>query len=102
MTTVRELMEILGKIDPDRVVVLASDFDDSSFLPMDTHWISAYKRGNTGGRDAGLGCLTKDDEEMGSSEEDVVRGGVPAIILVPSSRYRLVERKKTRRKPPIK
>ena len=80
--TVKELIEELQKVDQNRIVIMSKDAEGNSYSPYRQFWEGAYKAETTWYGDVGLETLTKEDEEQGYTEEDVL-DGEPAIILCP-------------------
>ena len=80
---VRELIEQLQKIDPDREVIMAGDAEGNNYSPLYSLWEGAYRADTTWSGEVGFESLTDEDREAGYSEEDVIEDGVPAVILCP-------------------
>ena len=77
--TVQQLMEKLSAVDPKRVVILASDAEMNGFHPLTNALIEgSYKNG-----EFGLENLTDEERKLGYTEEDIIKDGMPAVILVP-------------------
>lgn len=75
---VKELIEELKKLDPEKLVVMSSDGEGNSYdvlYQIDDD--SMYKD-----NEVGLAKLTPELEEEGYSEDDVIEGE-PCIILYP-------------------
>lgn len=78
--TVKKLIKLLEKQDPNRVVVLASDGEGNSYSYLSEDWFAcSYDELN---REVGLEALTPELVKKGYSEEDVIEG-VPALVLYP-------------------
>lgn len=80
---VRELIAKLQTFDQDRTVVLSSDGEGNGFSPLSLLCAGAYRQEGSVCGDFGLEVLTKEDEEDGYSEDDVITNGVPAVALWP-------------------
>jgi len=80
---VKELIERLQQEDPDRLVVCQKDPEGNGYAPLDTLWTGAYRAQSRGMAKAGLEKLTAADRRDGFTKEDVIRGGVPALFLMP-------------------
>jgi hypothetical protein len=80
---VKDLIELLQKEDQEALVVCSADSEGNRYSPLASFWSGAYRAETTWNGEAGLSCLTKHDHLLGYTEEDVIRGGVPAIILTP-------------------
>ena len=82
--TVRELIAELKTINPDRIVVMASDSEGNSYSPLAGMWTGAYLAESGWRGEVGLEKLTEDLKKKGYTDEDVV-GGEPALILSPTN-----------------
>lgn len=80
--TVQDLIELLSKEDPDRLVVLAEDAEGNHYCPLSGGWSGSYFAETTYSGRMGLEELTEEDRSQGYTEEDVV-AGVPALCLTP-------------------
>ena len=80
--TVAELIEKLKDVDPDRIVIMASDAEGNDYSPLYSFWEGAYKAETTWYGEVGIEELTEEDWNKGYREEDVVDGD-KAIILCP-------------------
>jgi hypothetical protein len=76
--TVRQLVEILMKDDPDRIVILSRDQEGNGFSPLRSFEACKYNDG-----EVGLEELTPELEAAGYSDEDVMHGGKKALCLWP-------------------
>lgn len=77
--TVSELLEGLKGVDPNTLVVLSRDEEGNGFSELaDINPDYYYKDG-----DIGYPKLTDELRDEGYSEEDVMHGGKPAIVLWP-------------------
>lgn len=77
---VKELIKILQKEDPERLVVLSCDEEGNYYSPLSALNLGKY---NKESHAVGLESLTRELEESGYSEEDVMEDGVKALILYP-------------------
>jgi hypothetical protein len=80
---VKELIELLEKEDPERLVILQGDSEGNSFLPILNIWIGAYKEYSEYDGDAKVEKLTESMQARDHTIEDVIKDGVPALILAP-------------------
>ena len=80
---VRELIAILQKEDPERIVICSCDAEGNGYSPLASASRAAYLAENTWSGEIGLEELTAEDRAAGYSEEDVCKKGVPALILQP-------------------
>jgi len=78
--TVEELIELLKKEDPKRIIVCQGDSEGNFFSELETIEAMAYDRRN---EEIGFEELTDDLKEEGFGEEDILENGTPAIVLVP-------------------
>lgn len=75
---VKELKEILSKIDDETIVVISSDSEGNSYSPL-----SSYSPDyNYSDGEIGLKKLTDDDKSKGYTEEDL-KEGQSAFVLWP-------------------
>lgn len=74
----RELIEELKQMDPERVVAMSRDSEGNSFALVAEVATAAYKDG-----DIGLEELTPEEIKEGYSESDVLEGGEKAVVLWP-------------------
>ena len=79
---VRELIEMLQREDPDRIVIMAKDSEGNSYSPLSSAWTGAYAAETTWYGDVGLEVLTDEDRADGFDDEDIL-DGEPALILCP-------------------
>lgn len=79
--TVKELIELLKKEDPDRVVIMSIDPEGNGFGYLHELATCAWDPEN---REVGLEELTPELKKAGYSEEDVFEGGQKALCLWPS------------------
>jgi hypothetical protein len=79
--SVKELIDLLSKYDPNRIVVMAKDSEGNGYSPLHGCQTGAYRAETTWYGDVGL----EPGEEIpkGYGEEDVIHDGVPALILTP-------------------
>lgn len=77
--TNKQLIAKLSKLDPNLIVVMASDSEGNGFSPLSSLDTGcSYKDG-----EVGLKELTPQDVKNGYSEEDVLKGK-PAVVLYPA------------------
>lgn len=81
---IKELIKLLEKEDPERIVIMASDGEGNGYSPLSSIWTAAYKAENTWSGEVGLEKLTEEDEEQGYTEEDVLKGK-KAIVFSPTN-----------------
>lgn len=80
--TVQELIDQLLEVEnKDREVIMAKDAEGNSHSPLSSFWEGAYRAETTWC--GGVGFESLEDLEDGYGPEDVLVGGVPAIILAP-------------------
>jgi len=81
---VKELIEQLKKIDPEREVVLSADGEGNSYSPLEDIWEKncCFVEED---RETHFEELTEELKKDGYSEEDIYDGdkSVPAIVLYP-------------------
>ena len=82
---VRDLIEELKDVDPDREVIMAKDSEGNGHSPLDSMWEGAYKAETTWFGEVGLETLTEEDRKQGFCELDVLKEGIKALILVPTN-----------------
>jgi len=80
--TVRELIALLKKKNPERIVIMAKDTEGNGYSPLHGMWSGAYLAETTWSGEAGIETLTQTDIDERYTKEDVI-DGVPAIVLVP-------------------
>jgi hypothetical protein len=80
---VKELIELLQRQDPDRVVVLQKNSEGNGYSPLHSWWTGVYVPDNILYGDAHLEELTPELIERGYSEEDVRTDGERALFLYP-------------------
>ena len=80
--TVSELIALLKKEDPERIVIMAKDTEGNGYSPLYGMWSGAYLAETAWYGEAGIETLTQTDIDEGYTKEDVI-DGVPAIVLVP-------------------
>ena len=81
---VSDLIQLLQKEDPNRLVVISKDSEGNSYSPLSDMHIASYKADSTWSGECGLEKLTDELESRGYTEEDVL-DGEPALILYPSN-----------------
>lgn len=75
---IKELMEILSKMDPERLVVLSRDEEGNGFSVLQDAEEMHYKDG-----EVGYGRLTPELRDAGYGPDDIMRGGKKAVVLWP-------------------
>lgn len=79
--TVKELISLLQAIDePDRVVIMAKGAEGNSHSPLFCMSTCAFRYEDN---EVGLEELTDGDRAVGYTEEDLLEGGVPALVFHP-------------------
>jgi len=78
--TVAQLIKRLQKEDPERIVILSSDSEGNSYSEL---YADAIGTAAWNGEEVGLEELTPELEKRGYTEEDLLEGGKPALILSP-------------------
>ena len=73
----KDLIKILEK-HPDREIILSKDAEGNGFKECNDFFIGAYKDG-----EIGLEGLTVAHKRQGYTDEDVMQGGIAAIVLYP-------------------
>ena len=81
--TVKELKELLEQCNDDDVVVVSSDEEGNSYRKLSTVSADLYACEGSYNVEIGLRKLTPSLEEEGYSEEDVLEGGSPCVVLWP-------------------
>lgn len=85
--TVKELIEELSKLEPDRQVILQKDAEGNGYSPLCDIDNAAYVADSTWGGEVKLepSQLTDELRRHGYSEEDCAEAGsyTPAVILSP-------------------
>lgn len=77
--TVAQLIKKLQKFDQDRIVVMSSDPEGNGYSKLrDINGDYNYNDG-----EIGLEELTKEYEDAGYGEEDIMEGGTPCVIFWP-------------------
>ena len=81
---VKDLIEKLEQVDPEREVILQKDAEGNGYSPLYGFWEGTYIAKTTWWGEAWLEELTSDLEHRGGfTEEDVRTDGEPAIFLEP-------------------
>lgn len=83
--TVADLIELLQEEDPDRIVVMSKDGEGNSYSPLSDFSSASYVAECTWSGEIGIEELTDELKAMGYTEEDVIEGGVPALVLWPTN-----------------
>lgn len=83
--TVRELIEELQKMDPERIVILQKDAEGNGYSPCDgVDDNAAYEPDSTWSGDVKRQTLDDDDRKAGFGEEDLAgEGAQPCVVLWP-------------------
>lgn len=82
---VKEMIELLQKEDQEREVIMSKDGEGNSFSPFSDADRTYYKAHNAWSGETGLEELTPELRRRGCTEEDVMKGGVPALVLWPTN-----------------
>jgi len=82
---VKQLIAALSKENPERLVVCSCDAEGNGHSPLDQIYRAAYAAETTWGGYIGLEKLTAKNRRAGYAECDVLRDGIPAIVLVPTN-----------------
>jgi hypothetical protein len=77
--TVAELIEFLRQMDQEALVVLSRDPEGNGFSELHQVGTNTYRDGQIG-----IEKLTPELKKAGYSKEDILAGGVKAIVLWPS------------------
>jgi hypothetical protein len=77
---VKELIKILSKENPERVVVLSMDEEGNGFSPLSGVQRASFDEDE---QNIGIEELTDDHKEEGYSEYDLLENGIPALVLWP-------------------
>jgi hypothetical protein len=80
---VGELIELLQKEDPNRLVIIQKDGEGNGYSPLSDYMLMAYKAENTWSGHIGFEELTQDLYDQGYGEDDIITNGEKALILVP-------------------
>lgn len=83
--TVSALIKRLQVEDPKRIVVMSSDAEGNSYSPLSSLGTAAYRADTTWSGQIGLEELTAADRKGGYSDEDLLEGGKPALVLYPTN-----------------
>lgn len=75
--TVQELIELLQKFDPNKIVISQRDAAGNSYSPMAGAWAGAYDHTS---QKCGYTAITDDLASRGFTDEDIVAGD-PAVVL---------------------
>jgi hypothetical protein len=79
---VKELIELLSKENPERIVIMSRDAEGNGYSPLSSLWAGAYKADTTWCGEVGIESLTPELRQQGYGEGDICEGQ-PAIILSP-------------------
>lgn len=83
--TVKELIELLQKEDPERLVVMSKDSEGNGFSPLNDIGPGAYRAESTWSGEVGLEKLTPALKKKGFGPEDVIHDGQKALVLWPTN-----------------
>jgi len=84
--TIKELIKLLKKEDPNRLVIMSSDSEGNSFSPLSEVSTCAYRSDNSWSGEVGLeGPLSDELISEGYSQEDIMQDGEPALCLHPTN-----------------
>jgi hypothetical protein len=75
---VKQLIKRIEKLDPDMLVVMSTDSEGNGFDTLSSIETHSYKDG-----EIGLLELTPELKERGYTDEDLLVGGKPAVVLWP-------------------
>lgn len=81
---VKDLIKLLQKEDPNRLVVMSKDSEGNGFSPLADMSTESYAADSTWSGEIGLEKLTPELEKKGYTEEDVL-DGKPALVLWPTN-----------------
>ena len=90
--TIKELIETLSAMDPDRIVVIQKDAEGNGYSPLEGADDNClYTADTTWSGEVGKQTLTDDDRKNGYTDDDRKNGytdedlgsGVPAVVLFP-------------------
>ena len=82
---VKELIQILQKVDPKRKVIIKVNGGLEGYTPLADISKGAYIPDTTWDGEVWLEKLTEELKKEGYGEEDVAENGQPALILNPSN-----------------
>lgn len=82
---VSDLIALLQKEDPNRIVIMSTDGEGNYYSPLSSADTCAYRAETTWSGEVGLEEPTEEDKRSGYSEEDVLEGGEPALVLYPTN-----------------
>ena len=82
---VKELIEELKKVDPEREVIMAKDDEGNGFSPLADFSQDLYVPHSTWSGEIHIEELTEELKKYGYTEEDMYNGndGVKALVLWP-------------------
>ncbi len=83
--TVKALIKLLQAADPNRIVIMSSDAEGNSYSPLSSLGTAAYRADTTWSGEVGLEKLTSTLRKEGYTEDDLLEGGKPALILQPTN-----------------
>lgn len=79
---VRDLIKLLEKEDPERLVVCQGDPEGNFFSELEDIESMAYDSRNN---EVGYEELTEELRNEGFDEADVMENGIPSLILIPQN-----------------
>lgn len=82
---VGELILALSKVDPNREVVMSKDGEGNDYSPLSQIDETEYKALCTWSGYIGFKEMTPELIKDGYDEQDLVKDGVPAIVLWPTN-----------------
>ena len=83
---VKELIKLLKKEDQEKLVIMSSDGEGNSFSPLsDFGDADCYLAECTWAGEMGYSKLTKKLRDEGYGNEDILVGGVPALVIYPTN-----------------
>ncbi len=84
LLTVEGLITILGRFDPERIVIMSKDAEGNGFSPLSEITMAAYIPVSSWGGEIGLEEITELEELAGHDESSLFSSdGIPCIILEP-------------------
>lgn len=82
---VGELILRLSKINPNSEVILSKDSEGNSYSPLADMGENEYRADSTWDGEIGYKELTPELIDDGYTDEDLIKDGVPAIVLWPTN-----------------
>ncbi len=81
--TVSQLIELLQQQDPESQVVLQTHGGEETASPLETVWAGLYRANNAASGEISPTSLTDQMQKEGYTEDDILKSGVPTLILSP-------------------